>query len=151
MTSPKTVAATTRSGRFISSLLSAGERSRKHGGLRRLTGGLGRPGLDPVVGRVVGDGEDGPSIREWLYPLPQVEDLLEDLDVFHGLPQRIGPMARTSSGSRSLSWRLKFHHMNARLFMITGYKDALLAKVVAGQASVFTDPLCSPTGFPFKV
>ena len=31
------------------------------------------------------------------------------------------------------------------------YKDALLAKVVAGQASVFTDPLCSPTGFPFKV
>ena len=31
------------------------------------------------------------------------------------------------------------------------YKDALLAKVVAGKASVFTDPLCSPTGFPFKV
>jgi nitronate monooxygenase len=31
------------------------------------------------------------------------------------------------------------------------FKDALLAKVVAGKASVFTDPLCSPTGFPFKV
>jgi nitronate monooxygenase len=30
-------------------------------------------------------------------------------------------------------------------------KVALLAKVVAGKASVFTDPLCSPTGFPFKV
>jgi len=31
------------------------------------------------------------------------------------------------------------------------YKDALLAKVVAGNAHVFTDPLASPTGFPFKV
>jgi len=31
------------------------------------------------------------------------------------------------------------------------YKDALLAKVVAGKAQVFTDPLASPTGFPFKV
>jgi len=31
------------------------------------------------------------------------------------------------------------------------YKHALLSKVVAGKASVFTDPLASPTGFPFKV
>ena len=31
------------------------------------------------------------------------------------------------------------------------YKEALLAKVVAGNARVFTDPLASPTGFPFKV
>jgi nitronate monooxygenase len=31
------------------------------------------------------------------------------------------------------------------------YKEALLARVVAGKASVFTDPLASPTGFPFKV
>jgi nitronate monooxygenase len=31
------------------------------------------------------------------------------------------------------------------------YKHALLATVVAGKASVFTDPLASPTGFPFKV
>src|ERR1017187_1134434 len=31
------------------------------------------------------------------------------------------------------------------------YKDALLAKVIAGHAQVFTDPLASPTGFPFKV
>jgi len=31
------------------------------------------------------------------------------------------------------------------------YKDALLAKVIAGRAHVFTDPLASPTGFPFKV
>jgi nitronate monooxygenase len=31
------------------------------------------------------------------------------------------------------------------------YKQELLAKVVAGAASVFTDPLASPTGFPFKV
>jgi nitronate monooxygenase len=31
------------------------------------------------------------------------------------------------------------------------YKEALLAKVVAGKAGVFTDPLASPTGFPFKV
>ncbi len=31
------------------------------------------------------------------------------------------------------------------------YREALLAKVVAGKASVFTDPLASPTGFPFKV
>jgi nitronate monooxygenase len=30
-------------------------------------------------------------------------------------------------------------------------KEALLAKVAKGRASVFTDPLCSPTGFPFKV
>jgi len=31
------------------------------------------------------------------------------------------------------------------------FKVALLAKVVDGTASVFTDPLASPTGFPFKV
>jgi nitronate monooxygenase len=30
-------------------------------------------------------------------------------------------------------------------------KEALLHKVVAGHTMVFTDPLCSPTGFPFKV
>ena len=31
------------------------------------------------------------------------------------------------------------------------YKQALLGKVIAGEARVFTDPLASPTGFPFKV
>lgn len=31
------------------------------------------------------------------------------------------------------------------------YKQQLLAKAIAGNASVFTDPLASPTGFPFKV
>jgi nitronate monooxygenase len=31
------------------------------------------------------------------------------------------------------------------------YKEALLARVIAGEARVFTDPLASPTGFPFKV
>jgi nitronate monooxygenase len=31
------------------------------------------------------------------------------------------------------------------------YKDALMARVIAGGAHVFTDPLASPTGFPFKV
>jgi nitronate monooxygenase len=31
------------------------------------------------------------------------------------------------------------------------YKDALLAQVIAGKSNVFTDPLASPTGFPFKV
>jgi nitronate monooxygenase len=31
------------------------------------------------------------------------------------------------------------------------YKQALLAKAVCGQAKVFTDPMASPTGFPFKV
>jgi nitronate monooxygenase len=31
------------------------------------------------------------------------------------------------------------------------YKQALLKKAVCGQAKVFTDPLASPTGFPFKV
>jgi nitronate monooxygenase len=31
------------------------------------------------------------------------------------------------------------------------YKDALLARVRAGTARVFTDPLASPTSFPFKV
>jgi nitronate monooxygenase len=30
------------------------------------------------------------------------------------------------------------------------YKSALLQKVKRGEASVFTDPLSSPTGFPFK-
>ena len=30
------------------------------------------------------------------------------------------------------------------------YKRALLAKVIAGDAKVFTDPLASPTNFPFK-
>jgi len=31
------------------------------------------------------------------------------------------------------------------------YKDALMKKAIAGKARVFTDPLASPTGFPFKV
>ena len=31
------------------------------------------------------------------------------------------------------------------------YKSALLAKIKRGEASTFTDPLSSPTGFPFKV
>jgi len=31
------------------------------------------------------------------------------------------------------------------------YKTELIAKAIAGQARVFTDPLASPTGFPFKV
>lgn len=30
-------------------------------------------------------------------------------------------------------------------------KEALLAKAIRGEAQVFTDPLASPTGFPFKV
>jgi nitronate monooxygenase len=30
-------------------------------------------------------------------------------------------------------------------------KQALLERAIAGQATVFTDPLASPTGFPFKV
>ncbi len=30
------------------------------------------------------------------------------------------------------------------------YKDSLLLKIKRGEASVFTDPLSSPTGFPFK-
>jgi nitronate monooxygenase len=32
-----------------------------------------------------------------------------------------------------------------------GLKQALLFKVLQGQAQVFTDPVASPTGFPFKV
>ena len=32
-----------------------------------------------------------------------------------------------------------------------GYRRTLLDTVVAGSAQVFTDPLASPTGFPFKV
>jgi nitronate monooxygenase len=30
------------------------------------------------------------------------------------------------------------------------YKQALLKKAISGEAEVFTDPLASPTGFPFK-
>ncbi len=30
------------------------------------------------------------------------------------------------------------------------YKQALLKKAISGEAKVFTDPLASPTGFPFK-
>lgn len=33
----------------------------------------------------------------------------------------------------------------------SGYKRALLEKALAGTARVFTDPVASPTGFPFKV
>ncbi len=31
------------------------------------------------------------------------------------------------------------------------YKHALLQKAIAGEANVFTDPLASPTGYPFKI
>jgi nitronate monooxygenase len=31
------------------------------------------------------------------------------------------------------------------------YKEELIAKAISGHAHVFTDPLASPTGFPFKV
>ena len=30
------------------------------------------------------------------------------------------------------------------------YKQALVKKAISGEAKVFTDPLASPTGFPFK-
>ncbi len=33
----------------------------------------------------------------------------------------------------------------------TEFRQALIAKATAGRACVFTDPLASPTGFPFKV
>jgi nitronate monooxygenase len=33
----------------------------------------------------------------------------------------------------------------------TDYKESLLQQVAAGTAKVFTDPVASPTGFPFKV
>jgi nitronate monooxygenase len=35
--------------------------------------------------------------------------------------------------------------------LLSAYKQELLANAVCGQAHVFTDPLASPTGFPFKV
>ncbi len=35
--------------------------------------------------------------------------------------------------------------------LTTELRHALLSKALAGQAHVFTDPLASPTGFPFKV
>ena len=35
--------------------------------------------------------------------------------------------------------------------LLEAYKKELLAKSLNGQARVFTDPLASPTGFPFKV
>jgi len=35
--------------------------------------------------------------------------------------------------------------------LLSAYKKDLLAKAVRGEAEVFTDPLASPTGFPFKV
>ena len=31
------------------------------------------------------------------------------------------------------------------------YKQALLKKAISGEAKVFTDPLASPTGYPFKI
>ena len=33
----------------------------------------------------------------------------------------------------------------------SGYKQALIAQALAGKARVFTDPVASPTNFPFKV
>jgi len=35
--------------------------------------------------------------------------------------------------------------------LLEAYKKELLAKALNGQTRVFTDPLASPTGFPFKV
>ncbi len=35
--------------------------------------------------------------------------------------------------------------------MAPGYRDQIVAAAVAGDVSVFTDPLASPTGYPFKV
>jgi nitronate monooxygenase len=35
--------------------------------------------------------------------------------------------------------------------LLEAYKRELLAKTLNGQTKVFTDPLASPTGFPFKV
>lgn len=35
--------------------------------------------------------------------------------------------------------------------LLSAYKKELLTKAVRGEAQVFTDPLASPTGFPFKV
>ncbi|MBA2292631.1 MAG: nitronate monooxygenase [Gemmatimonadales bacterium] len=35
--------------------------------------------------------------------------------------------------------------------MAPGYRDQIVAATAAGDVSVFTDPLASPTGYPFKV
>ena len=66
----------------------------------------------------------------------------------YGSPERLREALSLGAAGVQVGTAFEFANESG---LRTGYKAALMAKVIAGEARVFTDPLASPTGFPFKV
>jgi nitronate monooxygenase len=66
----------------------------------------------------------------------------------YGSPERVREALEQGAAGVQVGTAFEFANESG---LREGYKRELLAKAVAGTARVFTDPLASPTGFPFKV
>ena len=66
----------------------------------------------------------------------------------YGLPEKVREALALGAAGVQVGTAFEFANESG---LQENFKHALLEKVIGGDASVFTDPLASPTGFPFKV
>ena len=66
----------------------------------------------------------------------------------YGTPERVRAALAAGAAGVQVGTAFAFCSESA---LCEDYKEALLQKAATGTARVFTDPLASPTGFPFKV
>lgn len=66
----------------------------------------------------------------------------------YGSPNKVQEALAAGAAGVQVGTAFAFCHESG---LLSGYKKELISKAVSGEAKVFTDPLASPTGFPFKV
>jgi len=66
----------------------------------------------------------------------------------YGSPEKLQEALRMGAAGIQVGTAFEFAEESG---LRTDYKRAILAQVQSGDVRVFTDPLASPTGFPFKV
>jgi nitronate monooxygenase len=66
----------------------------------------------------------------------------------YGLPEKVSEALALGAAGVQVGTAFEFATESG---LQEDFKVVLLKRVIAGDASVFTDPLASPTGFPFKV
>jgi nitronate monooxygenase len=66
----------------------------------------------------------------------------------YGTPERVREALDQGATGVQVGTAFAFTEESA---LRSDYKELLLAQTVTGSAGIFTDPLASPTGFPFKV
>ena len=66
----------------------------------------------------------------------------------HGSPEKLQEALETGAAGVQVGTAFAFCNESG---LRNDYKQELISKAMAGTAKVFTDPLASPTGFPFKV